>query len=108
MAWVYLFIAGLLECAWAIGLKYSDGLTKPLPSVLTLLAVIASLWLLAIAMKTIPIGTAYAIWTGIGTTGVALPGILLLNEPRDLARLICITLIVSGVIGLKLFSTQHG
>jgi quaternary ammonium compound-resistance protein SugE len=109
MAWVYLVVAGLFECAWAIGIKYTDGFTKIVPSVLTLAAMAISVWLLSIAMKTIPIGTAYAVWTGIGAVGVALLGMLLFDESKDIARVFCLLLIVSGIIGLKLFSTTaHG
>jgi quaternary ammonium compound-resistance protein SugE len=106
MAWVYLLVAGLLECAWAIGLKYTDGFTRPWPSVLTLAAMAASFFLLAEAMKTIPVGTAYAVWTGIGAVGVALLGMALFGEPRDLARLVCLLLIVCGIGGLKLVSVN--
>ena len=109
MAWVYLVVAGLFECGWAIGIKYTDGFTKIVPSVLTLAAMAISVWLLSIAMKTIPIGTAYAVWTGIGAVGVAILGMLLFNESKDIARVFCLLLIVSGIVGLKLFSTPvHG
>ncbi len=101
MAWLILFIAGLFECAWAVGLKYSEGFARPVPSVLTIAAMLVSFWLLSIAMKTVPVGTAYAVWTGIGAAGVALAGMLLFNEPRDLARLLCIVLIIAGVAGLR-------
>ena len=106
MAWIYLFIAGLLECAWAIGLKYTDGFTRLWPSVFTLAAMAASFALLAQAMKTIPAGTAYAVWTGIGAVGVALLGMILFDEPRDLARLLCLLLIVCGIGGLRLASAH--
>jgi quaternary ammonium compound-resistance protein SugE len=106
MAWVYLFVAGLFEIAWAIGLKYTNGFTKLWPSVLTIAAMIVSFQLLALAMKTIPIGTAYAIWTGIGAIGVALLGMVLFGESKDIARILCIVLIVAGVVGLKVFSGQ--
>ena len=104
MAWFYLFLAGLFECGWAIGLKYSEGFTRWVPSLLTLWAMGVSIWLLSIAMKTIPIGTAYAVWTGIGACGVAILGMILFNESRDLARMICLFLIVIGIVGLKVFS----
>jgi quaternary ammonium compound-resistance protein SugE len=104
MSWIYLIIAGCLECGWAIGIKYTEGFTRPLPSLITVVAMAASFWFLSLAMKTIPIGTAYAVWTGIGATGVAIFGMILFNEPRDIARILCLLLIVSGVIGLKIFS----
>lgn len=102
MAWVFLFFAGLLECAWAIGLKYTDGFTRPLPSALTILAMAASFWLLSYAMKTIPVGTAYAVWTGIGAVGVAILGMMLFEESREVARLLCLLLIIAGIVGLKI------
>ncbi len=102
MAWLYITVAGLFECAWAVGLKYTEGFTKPLPSLLTAIAMAASLWLLALAMKTIPVGTAYAVWTGIGAVGVAIIGMLLLGESRDMLRVACLLLIVAGIVGLKL------
>nr|WP_041466174.1 quaternary ammonium compound efflux SMR transporter SugE [Chlorobaculum parvum] len=104
MAWVMLFIAGLFECAWAVGLKYSEGFSRPVPSVLTIAAMLVSFWLLSMAMKTVPVGTAYAVWTGIGAAGVAVAGMLLFNEPRDLARLFCIFLIIAGVAGLRVLA----
>ena len=104
MPWVILFIAGLLECVWAVGLKYAEGFTRPLPSVLTVSAMIASFWLLSIAMKTVPVGTAYAVWTGIGAAGVAVAGMLLFDEPRELARIFCIFLIIAGVAGLRILA----
>lgn len=102
MAWTYLVFAGLFEIGWAIGLKYTDGFTKPLPTVLTLLSMAVSLGLLGLALKTLPVGTAYAVWTGIGTVGTALLGIWLLGEPATTTRLACVALIVSGIAGLKL------
>ena len=99
-----LFIAGLFECAWAVGLKYSEGFSRPVPSVLTIAAMLVSFWLLSMAMKTVPVGTAYAVWTGIGAAGVAVAGMLLFNEPRDLARLCCIFLIIAGVAGLRVLA----
>jgi quaternary ammonium compound-resistance protein SugE len=104
MPWVYLTIAGLFEVGWAIGLKYSDGFSKPLPSLLTVVAMAISLWLLAFAMKTIPVGTAYAVWTGIGAVGVALLGMLLFGESREFLRVLCLLLIIAGIVGLKLVS----
>ena len=101
MAWVYLFVAGLLEIGWAIGLKYSDGFTKLWPSVFTITTMIASMFLLAIAVRTIPIGTGYAVWTGIGALGTAVMGIVLFAEPLTATRSLCLLLIVSGVLGLK-------
>lgn len=102
MAWIYLIIAGLFEVGWAIGLKYTQGFTKLVPTVLTLASMAVSLGLLGLALKTLPVGTAYAIWTGIGTVGTAILGIYLLGEPSTVLRLGCILLIVAGIIGLKL------
>ena len=102
MAWLTLFVAGLMEIAWAIGLKYTEGFTRLVPSVLTLAAMAASMVLLGLALKTLPIGTAYAVWTGIGAVGTAFLGIWLFGEPATLMRLLCIGLIVSGIVGLKL------
>lgn len=104
MAWLVLLCAGLLEIGWAIGLKYSAGFTRFTPSLLTIICMAASLALLGVALKTLPLGTAYAIWTGIGTVGTALLGIALLGEPVDAMRLGCIALIITGIIGLKLMS----
>ncbi|WP_135212245.1 quaternary ammonium compound efflux SMR transporter SugE [Vitreimonas flagellata] len=103
-AWLMLAGAGLLEIVWAIGLKYADGFTKPVPSAITIAAMAASMWLLAMAARDLPIGTAYAIWTGIGAVGAALLGIMLFNESANVARLACIGLIVAGIVGLKLSS----
>jgi quaternary ammonium compound-resistance protein SugE len=102
MAWTVLFVAGLLEVGWAIGLKYTDGFTKLIPSVLTLAAMAGSVILLGLALKTLPIGTAYAVWTGIGAVGTALLGIILFGEPATAPRLASIGLIVAGIVGLKL------
>lgn len=102
MNWLILFIAGLFEVAWAIGLKYTEGFTKLWPSVGTLLAMVLSVVLLGIAMKGIPVGTAYAVWTGIGTMGAVILGIILFNEPANATRLICLGLILAGIAGLKL------
>ena|SRR5210317_479955 len=104
MAWTYLTIAGLFEIGWAIGLKYSDGFSRPIPSFLTVMAMALSIWLLALAMKTIPVGTAYAVWTGIGAIGVAVMGMVLFGESREILRLVCLFLIIAGIIGLKLVS----
>ena len=108
MSWIILFIAGLFECAWAIGLKYTEGFSKPLPTVLTVAAMIASVWGLGLAMKTIPVGTAYAVWTGIGAVGVAILGMVLFDESRDMLRILCLLLIVAGIVGLKLVSGSAG
>ncbi len=99
--WITLSIAGLLEVGWAVGLKYADGFTKPWPSTLTLVAMAASMWLLSLAARHLPIGTAYAVWTGIGAVGTALLGMALFGEPRTAVRLTCIVLIVAGIVGLK-------
>lgn len=102
MAWTMLVIAGLLEIGWAIGLKYTDGFTRWVPSALTIVAMAGSMWLLALALRSIPIGTAYAVWTGIGAAGTALLGIILFAEPATALRLASIGLIVAGIAGLKL------
>lgn len=102
MAWFVLFCAGLFEIGWAVGLKYTDGFTRPLPTALTVLSMIASVVLLGIAMRTLPLGTSYAVWTGIGTVGTAVLAIVLFNEPATAMRIGCIALIVAGIIGLKL------
>jgi quaternary ammonium compound-resistance protein SugE len=102
MNWVVLILAGLFEIGWAIGLKYTDGFTRLWPSVGTLLAMIVSIGLLALAMKSIPVGTAYAIWVGIGAMGTVILGIVLLGEPANALRITSLALIVAGVIGLKL------
>lgn len=101
-AWVMLGLAGLLEIVWAVGLKYADGFTKPVPSAITIAAMVVSMWLLAQAARDLPIGTAYAIWTGIGAVGAALLGMMLFAESANVVRLGCIGLIVAGIIGLKL------
>ena len=102
MNWFILFLAGLLEIAWAIGLKYSEGFTKFWPSFWTVITMVASMVLLAIAMKSLPVGTAYAVWVGIGAVGTVILGILLFNESADFWRLASVGLIVAGIIGLKL------
>jgi quaternary ammonium compound-resistance protein SugE len=101
MSWTYLFIAGALEIVWAIGLKYTEGFTRLLPSVITVAAMIVSVWFLALALRTIPVGTGYAVWTGIGAVGTAILGIVLFGESAQIARLLCIGLIVAGIAGLK-------
>ena len=105
MSWIYLFVAGLFEIAWVIGLKYTDGFTRPLPSIATAAALIASMLLLGLAVRDLPLGTAYAVWTGIGTLGAAAFGIFLFNEPATAVRLACIGLIAAGIVGLKLTSS---
>jgi quaternary ammonium compound-resistance protein SugE len=106
MAWLFLFVAGLLEVGWAVGLKFTEGFTRPIPIVLTVISMIASLGLLGLSLKSLPLGTAYAIWTGIGTLGTAILGIVLLGESATVARLACIGLIVAGIVGLKLVSPE--
>ena len=104
MAWIYLFIAGLFEIGWAVGLKYTDGFTRLWPSIVTIVTMILSFYFLSSAVKTIPIGTAYAIWTGIGAVGTAILGIILFDESKEFIRIIFIMLIVVGIVGLKFFS----
>ncbi len=104
MAWIYLTIAGLLEVGWAVGLKYTEGFSKLWPSVWTLTAMAGSMWLLALALRDIPVGTGYAVWVGIGAVGTAILGMVLLGEPAGVARILCILLILSGIVGLKLTS----
>jgi len=106
MAWLYLLIAGLLEITWAIGLKYSRGFTQPTSSVLTLVGMILSFLFLSQALKALPVGTAYAVWTGIGAVGTAILGIVLFNESRDIGRLLSILLIVAGIVGLRFYSAE--
>ena len=106
MNWIYLIIAGILEIGWAIGLKYTEGWSKLYPSLITVVLMIASFQFLSMALKTLPIGTAYAIWTGIGAVGTAILGMFLFDESRDLPRILCILLIVAGIAGLKLTSPQ--
>ncbi len=101
MEWLVLFIAGLFEAAWAIGLKYTEGFTRFYPSVFTVACMLLSFYFLAQALKTLPIGTGYAVWTGIGILGTTVLGILLFNESCDIGKLLCIMLIFSGVMGLK-------
>ena len=104
MKWIMLFIAGLLEVCWAVGLKYSHGFTKFVPSIITILGMIGSFYFLSVALKTLPLGTAYAIWTGIGTVGTVILGIILFKEPLDIIRIVCIMLIIIGILGLKIIS----
>ncbi len=108
MAWMLLTAAGVLEIVWAIGLKLSAGFTRPTATTITITAMVASMWLLGQAAKTLPIGTAYAVWTGIGAAGTALLGIVLLREPAGAARLACIGLIIAGILGLKLLTPKTG
>jgi quaternary ammonium compound-resistance protein SugE len=100
-AWLIVLIAGLLETGWALGLKYSEGFTKPIPSVLTVIGAAASFWLLSIAMKELPVGTAYAVWVGIGAVGTAIMAVFLFGDPVSLWRVIGILLIIAGIIALK-------
>ena len=102
MAWIVLFVAGLFEVGWALGLKYTEGFSRLWPSVGTVASMIVSLGLLGLALRTLPLGTAYAIWTGVGTVGTALLGIMLFHEAADPIRLVCIGLILAGIVGLKL------
>ncbi len=102
MSWFKLVVAGLLEVGWAIGLKYTQGFTRPVPSILTVVAIVASMWLLASAARTIPIGTAYAVWVGIGATGAAILGVALFREPLTLGRTLFLALLVVAILGLKL------
>lgn len=104
MAWMYLAVAGLLEIGWAIGLKHTDGFTRLLPTTLTVAAMAASVFLLGLALRDLPVGTGYAIWTGIGTVGTAIIGMLIFHEPATAVRLASIGLIVAGIVGLKLFA----
>lgn len=106
MAWVLLTLAGLFEIGWAIGLKYTQGFTKFWPSVLTVVSMAVSLALLGLSLRTLPLGTAYAVWTGIGAVGTVVLGIVLFGEPATAARLACVGLIVAGIVGLKVFSAE--
>lgn len=105
MYWLILFVAGLFEVAWAVGLKYTEGFTRLVPSVLTGLAMVVSIVLLAMATKKLPLGTAYAVWTGIGAVGAVTLGIVLFGESAQPSRLVCVALIVAGIVGLKLTAT---
>ncbi|MDF2520968.1 MAG: putative small multidrug resistance protein [Clostridia bacterium] len=106
MEWFYLVVAGVFEVGWAIGLKYSQGFTKILPTIATIIGMAASFYFLSLSLKSLPLGTAYAIWTGIGTIGTVLLGVILFKEPFNIMRIVCIILIISGVIGLKLISNH--
>ena len=108
MDWMILLVAGLLEVGWAIGLKYTDGFTKLWPSVATAVALVGSMGLLSLALRTIPVGTGYAVWTGVGAVGVAVIGMISLGEPRNPLRIACILLIVLGIVGLKFFGDAKG
>ncbi len=101
MAWILLIIAGLFEVAWAIGLKYTNGFTRPLPTAGTIAAMVISVWLLGIAMKTLPVGTAYSVWVGVGAAGTVILGIILFKEPASALRLASIALVIAGIVGLK-------
>jgi quaternary ammonium compound-resistance protein SugE len=107
MAWVYLFLAGLLEVGWAVGLKYTDGFTRPLPSLLTGGAIVASMLLLSLAVRTIPIGTAYGVWVGIGAVGAAVLGVVLFGEPRNPARVLFLGLLAVSIVGLMLTTPER-
>ncbi|MBB3209517.1 quaternary ammonium compound-resistance protein SugE [Rhodopirellula rubra] len=104
MAWVILVIAGLFEIAWAIGLKYTEGFTKPLPTILTITAMVISMTLLGISLKSLPVGTAYGVWVGIGTVGTVIFGIMLFGESASMVRCVFVTLIIIGIVGLKFTS----
>jgi quaternary ammonium compound-resistance protein SugE len=104
MAWMVLVVAGLFEIGWAIGLKYTEGFTRLWPSVGTILAMVVSLWLLGVAMKELPVGTAYSVWVGVGAVGTVILGIVLLDEPASAARLVSVALILAGIVGIKLAS----
>lgn len=105
MAWVVLFIAGICEIGWAVGLKYTDGFTRLWPTVFTGVSLVVSMALLGMAVKTLPLGTAYAVWTGIGAVGTVILGIVLFKEPATVVRLVCVGLIVAGILGLKFFAS---
>lgn len=104
MAWFILFVAGIFEIAWAVGLKYSEGLSKLWPSVITIVCLVISMAMLAFAVRSLPVGTAYAVWTGIGAVGTVILGMVLFNEPKDLVRIFFIGMILAGIIGLKFFT----
>ena len=107
MAWLILFVAGLCEIGWAVGLKYTDGFTRLWPTVFTGASLLVSMALLGIAMRSLPLGTAYAVWTGIGAVGTVILGIVLFKEPATVARLTCVSLILLGILGLKIFSAPQ-
>ncbi len=104
MPWLILFFAGIFEIVWAVGIKYTEGWTRLLPSTITVIAMVASFYLLSMALKNIPIGTAYAVWTGIGTIGTVIYGIIYFKEPVDILRIVCILLIICGIVGLRLLA----
>ena len=104
MSWFILFIAGLFEIAWAVGIKYTEGWTRLWPSVLTVIAMVASFFFLSLALKHLPMGTAYAVWTGIGTVGTVVYGIIFFKEPTDILRIACIMLIIFGIVGLRILA----
>jgi len=106
MAWIYIVIAGLFEVAWAVGLKYSQGFTKPGPTVFTLIGMTVSFAFLAQGVRTIPVGAAYAVWTGIGAVGTAIYGIVKLGEPMTATRIICLAMVIAGIVGLKFLSPE--
>jgi quaternary ammonium compound-resistance protein SugE len=106
MPWLYLLLAGLLEVGWAVGLKYTHGFTRLWPSISTVAAMTVSFFFLSLALKSIPVGTGYAVWTGIGAVGTAILGMVLLGEPREVGRILCLVLIIAGIVGLKLFSPE--
>lgn len=106
MAWLILFVAGLFEIGWALGLKYADGFTRFWPSAFTVVSLVASMALLGLSLRSLPLGTAYAVWTGIGTIGTAILGVVLFREPAGALRLACIGLIVAGILGLKLTAPE--
>ncbi len=106
MAWFVLVLAGLFEIGWAVGLKYTEGFTRLWPSVLTAIALVTSMGLLGISLRTLPLGTAYAVWTGIGTLGTGILGIVLFKEPATAARLVCMSLIIAGIVGLKVVTPK--
>ncbi|MEI7806925.1 MAG: multidrug efflux SMR transporter [Verrucomicrobiota bacterium] len=108
MAWFYLLVAGMLEIGWAIGMKYTNGFTRLWPTAATFATMTVSFYLLSLSLKTIPMGTAYAVWTGIGAAGTALFGMLILGESREVGRIVCLVMIVAGTMGLKLFSGKAG
>jgi quaternary ammonium compound-resistance protein SugE len=107
MAWVYLVIAGIFEVVWAIGLKYTEGFSKLYPTIITIIGMIISIYFLALAVKTLPIGTAYAIWTGIGAVGAIIVGMVVFNEPKDFIRIVFLLFILTGIIGLKVTAGGH-
>jgi quaternary ammonium compound-resistance protein SugE len=104
MAWIYLLIAGILEVVWAVGMKYSEGWTKLYPSIFTIVSMVIGFYFLSLAVKSLPLGTAYAVWTGIGTVGTVIYSVIYFKEPMDVIKVVCILLIVTGIAGLKLFS----